>query len=157
MIAAGARLPRLDLVRERAVQEAALRAIDEGLLQSAHDTSDGGISVAIAECCFSSLNRAGVGAEVELTGDVPTTAQLFGETPSRIVVSFEESARARVEEIAAAANCPVGVIGRTGGDRLRVSVNGRACVSQDLGELERAWRGSLAGKLQAEVLAAAAE
>jgi phosphoribosylformylglycinamidine synthase len=144
-------------VRERAVQEAALRAIEEGLLQSAHDTSDGGLCVALAECCFSSLNRAGLGAEVELAGDASAAAQLFGETPSRIVVSFEESARARVEEIAAAADCPFGIIGRTGGARLRIAVNGRACVSQDVGELERIWRGSLPEKLQAEVLAAAAE
>jgi phosphoribosylformylglycinamidine synthase len=157
MIASGARVPRLDLARERAVQEAALRAIEAGLLQSAHDASDGGLSVALAECCFSSLNRAGVGADVELSGEGSAPAQLFGETPSRILVSFEESARARIEEIAAAANCPFGVIGRTGGTSLRVAVNGRACVSQDVGELERIWRGSLPEKLQAEVLAAAAE
>jgi phosphoribosylformylglycinamidine synthase len=157
MIASGARVPRLDLGRERAVQEAALRAIEEGLLQSAHDASDGGLTVALAECCFSSLNRRAVGADVELTGELSTAAQLFGESPSRIVVSFEERALARVEEIASAEGIPFRVIGRTGGASLRVSVNGAECVAQDVGELEEIWRGSLAEKLQAEVLAAAAE
>src|SRR5947209_1670499 len=53
MKAAGARLPRLDLARERAVQEAVLRAAEEGLLQSAHDCADGGLAVALAESCRS--------------------------------------------------------------------------------------------------------
>nr|MBA2646263.1 phosphoribosylformylglycinamidine synthase subunit PurL [Pyrinomonadaceae bacterium] len=58
MINAG-RVPRLDLERERAVQSIVLRAAEAGLLHSAHDCSDGGLAVALAESCFSSLNRAG--------------------------------------------------------------------------------------------------
>ncbi len=61
-------VPRLDLERERAVQETTLRAVEEGLLQSAHDCADGGLAVTLAESCFSSLGRASVGAEVELDG-----------------------------------------------------------------------------------------
>src|SRR5436305_885772 len=65
MTGAGERVPRLDLERERKVQEATLRAAEEGLLQSAHDCADGGLAVALAESCFSSLGRERVGRSVE--------------------------------------------------------------------------------------------
>jgi phosphoribosylformylglycinamidine synthase len=154
---AGGRVPALSLERERAVQETCLRAIDEGLLRSAHDCSDGGLSVAVAESCFSTLNRAAVGADVELPAEFGAAVQLFSESPSRIVVSFDPSARARVEEIAAAEGCPVSVIGRAGGSRLRITVGGAEAVSREVAELERAWRTSLSDRLRAEALAAAAE
>ncbi|HEU4597609.1 MAG TPA: phosphoribosylformylglycinamidine synthase subunit PurL [Pyrinomonadaceae bacterium] len=156
-MAAEGRVPRLDLERERAVQAATLRAAEEGLLHSAHDCSDGGLGVALAESCFSSLGRAARGAEVELEGGLSAVNHLFSETPSRVVVSFEESARARLEEIAAQASCPLRVIGRVGGERLRVTVGGQECVAQSVVELETLWRTSLGDKLKAEVLAAAAE
>ncbi|HEV3471321.1 MAG TPA: AIR synthase related protein, partial [Pyrinomonadaceae bacterium] len=156
--AEGARVPRLDLERERAVQRAVLRAAEEGLLQSAHDCSDGGLAVALAESCFSSLGRAPIGAEVELSGpELSEAAHLFSETPSRVVVSFDESARPRLEQLAAEAGAPFRLIGRVAGDRLRVSVNGTDCVSQTVAELESAWRSALPSKLQVEVLATMAE
>ncbi|HEY0408358.1 MAG TPA: phosphoribosylformylglycinamidine synthase subunit PurL, partial [Pyrinomonadaceae bacterium] len=87
------RVPALDLERERAVQDACLRAAEAGLLRSAHDCSDGGLAVAIAESCFSSLNRGALGADVVLPGVLlPARAHLFSESPSRIIISFDESA-----------------------------------------------------------------
>ncbi|MBA3242246.1 MAG: hypothetical protein H0T60_13540, partial [Acidobacteria bacterium] len=135
---------------------AALRAAEEGLLQSSHDCSDGGLGVALAESCFSSHGRKGLGADVDLEGDgaAGVTAHLFAETPSRIVVSFEESARTRLEEIAAGAGCPLRVIGRVSGGELRVSVRGKECVRQAVSELEHVWRTALSGRLRAEALAA---
>src|ERR1700749_4332273 len=116
LIDAGGGGPVLDLARERAVQQAVLLAAEEGLLHSAHDCSDGGISVALAECCFSTLGRERVGAAIQLTsGGLSTEALLFGETPSRVVVSFAESQRTRMERIAAQAGAPFRVIGRAGG------------------------------------------
>ncbi|HEY0170371.1 MAG TPA: phosphoribosylformylglycinamidine synthase subunit PurL [Pyrinomonadaceae bacterium] len=157
MIESGARVPRLDLARERAVQRAVLLAAEEGLLQSAHDCSDGGLAVALAESCFSSLGRASLGASVDLGGETSATAALFGETPSRVLVSFEESQRTRLERIAAQAGAPLKVIGRVGGPRLHVKAGGRDCVSHEVSELEAIWRGSLGARLQAEVIATAAE
>ncbi|MFL6254991.1 MAG: phosphoribosylformylglycinamidine synthase subunit PurL [Pyrinomonadaceae bacterium] len=157
LIAEGARVPSLDLERELAVQRAVLLAAEEGLLQSAHDCSDGGLAVALAECCFSSLGRGALGASVTLDGDLPVAAQLFGETPSRVLVSFEESQRTRLERIAAQAGSPLKVIGRVGGTRLRINTGGAEQVSQDASELEALWRGSLGSRLQAEVIATAAE
>jgi phosphoribosylformylglycinamidine synthase len=158
MLNDGARVPVLDLARERAVQQAVLLAAEEGLLQSAHDCSDGGISVALAECCFSTLGRAAVGATVELEGgEVSAEALLFGETPSRIIVSFDESQRTRIERIAAQAGAPFRVIGRTGGDALRINTGRDTRVSQPLAELETLWRNALGRRLQVEVIATAAE
>ncbi|HYG10055.1 MAG TPA: AIR synthase related protein, partial [Pyrinomonadaceae bacterium] len=156
MLRAG-RLARIDLKLEQAVQAACLQAADEGLLRSAHDAADGGLSIALAESCFSTLNRPSTGATVDLPGALSAAAQLFAETPSRIIVSFEEQARTRVEEIAAGLGCPLSIIGRVGGAELRITVAGQPAVSQNVNTLETHWRASLGKKLQAEALAAAAE
>ncbi|HJU54497.1 MAG TPA: phosphoribosylformylglycinamidine synthase subunit PurL [Pyrinomonadaceae bacterium] len=151
------RVPALDLEHERAVQEACLQGAEAGLLRSAHDCSDGGLCIAVAESCFSSLNREGVGAEIDLTGTLPTRARLFSESPSRIIVSFDEAALGPLEEIAARAGAPLTILGRTGGDRLVIKADGEEVVNVGLAELETAWRTSLATELRAEVMAAAAE
>ena len=157
LLAAGARVPALDLGRELAVQRAVLLAAEEGLLQSAHDCSDGGLAVALAECCFSSLGRGPLGATVALDDGLPAAASLFGETPSRVLVSCEESQRTRLERIAAQAGAPLKFIGRVGGARLLIKTGGAEHVSQAVSELEALWRDSLGNSLQAEVIATAAE
>jgi len=156
-VARRGRVPTLDLDAELAVQTACLRAAEAGLLRSAHDCSDGGLAVALAECCFSSLNRQAVGADIDLTGEFDLATRLFSETPSRIIVTFDESALGEIEEIVAAASCPMTLLGNVGSDRLRIESDGEEVIQLDVGELESAWRSSLKEKLQAEVLAAGAE
>ena len=151
------RVPVLDLEAERAVQTACLRAAEAGVLRSAHDCSDGGLAVALAECCFSSLNREAFGADIDITGDYDVATRLFSETPSRIIISFDESALGDIEEIVAAASCPMTLLGNVGSDRLRIESDGEEIIQLDVSEMESAWRSSLQDKLQAEVLAAAAE
>ncbi|MBA3438400.1 MAG: phosphoribosylformylglycinamidine synthase II, partial [Pyrinomonadaceae bacterium] len=156
MTSAG-RVPALDLKRELAVQTACLAAIEQGLLLSAHDCSDGGLAVALAESCFSSLNRSSVGASVLLSGPLSIAAHLFSESPSRIIISFKESALNQVEEIARRAHCPLTMLGRTGGEQLRIAVNGEEIFQLNVNQLEAHWRTSLGRKLQAEIVQAAAE
>lgn len=151
------RVPVLDLERELCVQKVVLSAAELGLLNSAHDCSDGGLAVALAESCFSSLNRPALGAEVDLTGILPTPARLFSESPSRIIISFDESALGQMEEIAARANCPLTFMGRTNSGQLRIEADGEEVVNLHIDELESAWRTSLARRMQANVLVAAAE
>ena len=153
----GGQVPVLDLKAERAVQTACLRAAEAGLIRSAHDCADGGLAVALAECCFSSLNRKAIGADVDLPGDDDVATRLFSETPSRIIISLSESAESEIEQIAAAAGCPIKVIGKVGLDRLRIESDGERVVDLDVVDMEAAWRSSLKEKLQAEVLAAGAE
>ncbi|HKP73653.1 MAG TPA: phosphoribosylformylglycinamidine synthase subunit PurL [Pyrinomonadaceae bacterium] len=151
------RLATIDLKLEQAVQAACLRAADEGLLRSAHDASDGGLAVALVESCFSTLNRPSIGASVDLSAALSPAAELFAETPSRIVVSFAESARARLEAIADQLDCPLAVIGRVGGGELRITIDGQPAVTHAVTDLETHWRTSLGKKLKAEAMAAAAE
>src|SRR3989440_5039313 len=150
-------VPLLDLEAEVSVQTACLRAAENGLLRSAHDCSDGGLAVALAECCFSSLNREVFGAEIDLTGEYDLATRLFSETPSRIVISFDQSALGDIEEIVAAASCPMTILGNVGSDRLRIESDGEEVIQLDVAEMEKTWRTSLAAKLQTEVLAAGAE
>ncbi len=146
LIAAG-EVPRIDLHRELPIQQALLRMADEMLLASAHDCSDGGVAVAIAESCFSSNGRKAIGAEIGLTtSDLSTESLLFGESPSRIVISFDSENLERVRELAA--ECPFEVIGRVGGSEMRMSVNGNRCIDTPVSELESLWSGAMGARLE---------
>jgi phosphoribosylformylglycinamidine synthase subunit PurL len=103
--------PWCDVERERAVIEVLLEAIRSGAVSSAHDCSDGGLAVALAECCIADLERES-GAEIDLSSysNLPDRAILFGESQGRVVIS--SAAPARVLEIAAKARVPCAQIGR---------------------------------------------
>jgi phosphoribosylformylglycinamidine synthase len=148
------KVPELDLGRELAVQKACLAAAEAGLLLSAHDCSDGGLAVALAESCFSSLGREAIGADVNLEGTLNPTTLLFSESPSRIIISFDPADADTLHDIAERNNAPLAILGRVGGHRLIINVNGAETVATDVSELEAAWRGALSGKLQAEVVSA---
>ncbi|HWF89188.1 MAG TPA: AIR synthase-related protein, partial [Pyrinomonadaceae bacterium] len=130
-----------------------LEAAEAGLLLSAHDCSDGGLGVALAESCFSSLGRDAIGANVDLKGDIGPTAVLFSESPSRIVISFDAANTNAVQEIAERNNAPFAILGRVGGTRLTIDVNGSEALAMNVSELESVWRHALSEKLQAEVAA----
>ena len=151
------RVPVLNLDTELAVQTACLAAAQKGLLRSAHDCADGGLAVALAECCFSSLNREAFGADIDLTGEYDVATRLFSETPSRIIISFDQALLGELEEVVAAAGCQMTLLGNVGSDRLRIESDGEEIVQVDVAEMEKAWRSSLAEKLQAEAMAAGAE
>ena len=146
-------VPALNLDRELAVQRACLAAAEAGLLLSAHDCSDGGLAVALAESCFSSLGRDAIGADVNLEGTLDPTTHLFSESPSRIVISFESADADAVREIAERNNAPFTILGRVGGNRLIINVNGTEEIATDVSDLEAAWRSALSSQLQAEVVA----
>jgi phosphoribosylformylglycinamidine synthase len=135
--------PTLDLDAERALQALLVTLADDRLMRSAHDCSDGGLAVTIAECAFESI---GIGAEVSLegvevsrAGHVNVAATLFGESASRVVVSVVPEHVTTVLRHAAAANVPARVVGQTGGSRLRLAVAGRIVVDQSVDEAERVW------------------
>jgi len=151
-ISAAGKVPELNMERELAVQKACLEAAEAGLLLSAHDCSDGGLAVTLAESCFSSLGRDAIGAEVDLKGELGPTALLFSESPSRIVISFDANDAHAVQEIAERNNTPFAILGRVGGTRLMIDVNGQKAVAVDVSELEAVWRSALSSKLQAEVV-----
>jgi phosphoribosylformylglycinamidine synthase subunit PurL len=147
-------VPQLDLKLERRVQAACLQAAEAGLLHSAHDCSDGGLAVAIAESCFSSLGRNAIGAKVELEGDLPAETLLFAESPSRIVITFDADDEESILRIAETNSAPFAVIGRVGGDRLTIQAAGQVAVDASVAHLEDTWRSGLTRMLQPEALAA---
>ena len=131
--------PALDLVRERALQDLLVDLAGDRLVRSAHDCSDGGIAVTIAESCF---DTGGIGAEVSLDapgGTLHREAALFGESASRVVISVATDDVTTVMDRAAAAKVPVRVIGRTGGNLLRIAVAGEIVVDVPVAEAEQLW------------------
>jgi phosphoribosylformylglycinamidine synthase II len=138
--------PRLDLAREAALIALLGRAASAALLRSAHDCSDGGVAVTLAESAF---DTGGIGLAVDLPGHVaqgvsPAVAAdpistLFGESASRAVVSVRPEDRVRFLQMAVESGVPAQVIGRTGGSRLTVQVAGRPAIDCAVGEAERIW------------------
>ncbi len=139
--------PQIDLDLEQNVQDTLLEMADQCLLHSAHDCSDGGLAVAIAESCFSSLGRKAIGAKIELDQDCPSIeATLFGESPSRILISFAADELESIKMLAR--GCPFKVIGKVAGKDLSIKVNGVSVVSAPVEELEMVWRDSLKSRLE---------
>ncbi len=140
-------VPQVDLELEDRVQKTCLKLIDAGLVSSAHDCSDGGLAIAIAESCFSSLGREALGADIQLSANGLSVASLlFGETPSRIVISF--SPEDLINVTALADSCPFEVIGRVDVDMLKIALDGESQISAPISELENAWRDSLRSRLE---------
>lgn len=130
---------RVDLSAELALQAAVRQIVRRGLALSAHDCAEGGLAVALAECC---LHR-GIGARLELSN--PTNAALFGEKPTRVVISLRAEEAGEVAAILAAAGAPYLELGLTGGDRLVVD----GALDVPVAALEAAWQNTLPSRMQA--------
>jgi len=135
--------PRCDLDLEKKVIDSLLQAIRAGAISSAHDCSDGGLAIALAECCIADLECQS-GAEIDLSGwgAIPNRCVLFGETQGRIVVS--SSAPERVLEIAAKAGVPCARIGtvRRDSDILAIRLRG-STLSASLSRLRGAYHDTI--------------
>ena len=129
------RPPALDLELEMAVQATVLAAIDEGILRSAHDCSEGGLAVTLAECCIA----GSLGADVHVGDELPKYAALFSETQSRIVVTTTPEDAERLVELALANEIPYAVLGTVGGQRLGIE----DIIGVTLEQLREAWEPAL--------------
>ena len=109
--------PVIDVAAEARLQRLVLELARAHLLSSAHDVADGGLAVTLAECCVT--GPALVGATITLA-DVSTEA-LFGEAPTRVVVSIAAAQEAELSRRATAAGVPLTALGRTGGDSLSIA------------------------------------
>ncbi|WP_455378711.1 phosphoribosylformylglycinamidine synthase subunit PurL [Petrachloros mirabilis] len=115
--------PYLNVETEKALHDFVLRMIREGLVQSAHDCSDGGLAVALTECCISgpSVKR---GAMVKLSfGSLRRDAVLFGESQSRVILSAKSDMAETLINKAGNAGIPAERIGAVGGDRLVIEAD----------------------------------
>jgi phosphoribosylformylglycinamidine synthase subunit PurL len=135
--------PQLDLRRERALIDLLVRSAKAGLLRSAHDCSDGGLAVTIAECAF---DTGGLGCDIAVPpAGLSADAALFSESASRAIVTTAEKDVSTLLQMAAEAGVPARRIGRTGGRRLKISVDGNPGIDCDVRDAERRWSTALEG------------
>ena len=134
--------PHLDLRLAQSVNKLCLGLIRKKLLASAHDCSEGGLAVALAESCMSHP-LAPKGASLSIDSTVRNDAFLFGESQSRILISFSAKNRLAVEAKAKAMEVPFTVIGKVGGDSLIVNINGKEFIREEVSHLKQLWFGAL--------------
>jgi phosphoribosylformylglycinamidine synthase subunit PurL len=137
----------VDLGREKAVHEVVRGARDAGLVVSAHDCAEGGLAFALLECCLSGPEGA-IGADLSLDGKGRLDALLFGEAPSRVVVSAPPERRARLEHLARGAGVPIHLLGRAGGLSLKIAAGGTNVVDLEVAPARSAWNSALGAHLR---------
>ncbi|HEY2820666.1 MAG TPA: phosphoribosylformylglycinamidine synthase subunit PurL [Candidatus Acidoferrum sp.] len=157
--------PAIDLAAEKRLQELLIALATDGLVQSAHDISDGGVAVAIAESCFASAGGrpevAALSAKVAL-GDADNAAgaasaefALFEERGARAIVSVKPSLVARVLETARQYKVTAEQIGQVTGDKtLRIEYKGHTMIDSPVEELREVWTHSLERAVKASAVAA---
>jgi phosphoribosylformylglycinamidine synthase len=147
--------PALDLQAEGALQSLLVRLAEASVIRSAHDCSDGGLAVALAECSF---DTGGLGADVKIEGvsvssneELNLVAALFGESASRVIVSAE---RAQVESVLAqarAAGVPARVIGQIGGRTLAITVGAAQVLDVPIERAELEWATAIGRRFERKV------
>lgn len=142
---------RIDMKSEKAVQKACLEAIGASIINSAHDCSEGGLAVTLAECCMTGSGGM-LGAAITLDDsqdkDVRLDEILFGEAPSRIVVSVNEKNLSVLKEIADKHSIAFQVLGNVGGDRLLIQRGGKTVINQALKKLSDTWKNAIPSRLK---------
>jgi len=137
------RPPEIDLEAERALQSLVVMLSDDAIIRSAHDCSDGGLAVTLAECAFDTDDIGAAvsipAAAVSRSGARNRAAALFGESASRVIVSVAPENADTVIARANAAGVPARAIGRTGGSRITIDVDGEKTIDVSRAEAEHVW------------------
>lgn len=136
--------PELDLDAEKRLHNTVLKAIGDGLISSAHDCSEGGLAVALAE----SAMAGGLGANVDFIAACSPAAALFAETQSRVIVSLPGTNLGELREIADADRIECTVLGKVVGDYLKIALNGAVVVDVPISELEQTWGNSIGRRME---------
>jgi phosphoribosylformylglycinamidine synthase len=145
--------PAIDAAAETALRETLLGAIADGHIVSAHDVSDGGYAVALAECCIAN----GLGAEIICGTDARRDVALFAENAGRAVVSCaSEYAANEVLQIAESHGCPAVPVGWVKGERLRIGFDrGLIPIDAAVTDLKAVWEGAIPALLASDADGAA--
>jgi phosphoribosylformylglycinamidine synthase len=148
--------PAIDLAGEKRLIECLVALAKEGLARSAHDTSDGGLGVTLAECCFAATEN--FGAEITLDSAAgsggsaqPAEWALFQERGARAVVSVSRDALARSEGVARQYGLAAREIGRVTRGEFRIQYNGRTVVRAGVESLRDAWANALERALSGKI------
>jgi phosphoribosylformylglycinamidine synthase len=136
--------PAIDLKLEKSVQKTTLEAIEKGLVESAHDCSEGGLAVALAESCISNADKK-LGAVVNFASDrIRKDSLLFGESQSRIVLSAKAKDVKKLMQIAKKNKTPACIIGEVGGSKLVIN----KLISISVDELYKTWYNAIENQLK---------
>ncbi|MFZ0276667.1 MAG: phosphoribosylformylglycinamidine synthase subunit PurL [Candidatus Sulfotelmatobacter sp.] len=139
--------PELDLEKEAALQKAVIELVQQGLVESMHDCSDGGLAVALAEKTFAK----GVGARVDVRSNgLPAEFALFGEDASRIVLSCDPHNVARIQQMVEEHGIAADVLGETIPEQLEISLHGQVVVSGSVSSLSGAYESALESALRTD-------
>ncbi|MEW5795573.1 MAG: phosphoribosylformylglycinamidine synthase subunit PurL [Candidatus Zixiibacteriota bacterium] len=136
-------VPDLDLEFEKRLQQTVLAAIRSGWVNSAHDVSDGGLAVALAETCISN-DEWRIGATITLSDRIRPDCLLFGETQSRVIISCAPENVGYIRELCERMSVPVAEIGQVGGGRLVIN----ELVDMPVGDLWDIWYHALPYMMQ---------
>jgi len=147
--------PAIDLAAEKRLQNCLVALAAEGAIQSAHDVSDGGLAVTLAESCFAPVGAPHtvpvLGARVILDEEGPVEAAVFGEHGARAVVSVRPTSLARVLDTARQYAVGAREIGKVTHDgAFRIEYNGRAVIDSSVDSLRDAWAYSLERTLKVQ-------
>ncbi len=133
--------PAIDLAAEKRLQDCLVALAAQGVVESAHDVSDGGLAVTIAESCFTAN---GFSALISLVEKAPAESALFGERGARVVVSVSPGSIARLREFARQYNVQAQEVGRvTCGSEFCIEFDGRTVINSSIEALRGAWANSL--------------
>jgi phosphoribosylformylglycinamidine synthase subunit PurL len=138
--------PSLELEREAALQKALIEMIGAGLVESAHDCSDGGLAVAVAEAGFPEE----IGATVDLSSELAAEFVLFAEDASRVVISCDPARVAAIQQVARKHQISADLLGQTASEKLEFKLNGSVVVSAPIADLKNAWEHALERALHVE-------
>lgn len=133
------RPPELNLGTEKKLLDGVLKAIQSGLVQSAHDVSEGGLAAALAESCIS----GNVGASVEWSTDLRSDVALFSESQSRIVLSVSADHKNALEKLLEEAGVPFTALGFVGGSKLSININGASALEESVEAMKSVWEDAI--------------
>ncbi|MFA4967137.1 MAG: phosphoribosylformylglycinamidine synthase subunit PurL [Candidatus Margulisiibacteriota bacterium] len=130
--------PSLSLDAEKNLHSAMLEMVRAGMINSAHDCSEGGLAVALAECCIGDKEKQ-LGAAIAELNNIRPDALLFGESQSRIIISANEKNAAKIEATAKKHAVPFQIIGKVFGNNLKVMEH----IGLPLAQLDKSWRNAI--------------
>jgi len=133
--------PILELPQERKIQSLCLDLIREGMLHSAHDCAEGGLAAALSESCITGPEP--IGATVSLQSTLRKDALAFGETQSRILISFAPEKKAQVEKRIEKAGVDFEILGEAGGSHLKMNINDEEYINSNVAVLKDIWKNAL--------------
>ena len=136
--------PRIDLEEEKRLQELVLKLIDEGLIKSSHDISEGGFAAALVESAIAGKKGAKISLQTSLREDI----ELFSESPPRALITVSPEKVEEVLKIAYEYQVPAQKVGVVEGKDIVIDVNGKRIIDLPLEVLEESWRGRIKWEME---------